>query len=247
MITDIEYRLNQVRRRIAAAERNAGRTPGSVKLLAVSKTRTTEEILQAIACGQSCFGENYVQEAEQKIHELANPDLEWHFIGRIQSNKTAAIARHFDWVHCLADGRHARRLNDQRPAHRPPLKACIQINISREPTKAGLTPEAASELLTLARSLPHLEVCGLMAIPAPAVEFQAQRRPYAELRALRDHLATPELPLATLSMGMSGDLEAAIAEGATLVRIGTAIFGPRPSVSVSDDSSQPRHIPKRRQ
>ena len=227
MTTDIEYRLNQVRARIAAAERIAGRAPGSVQLLAVSKTRTAEDIRQAIACRQTCFGENYVQEAEEKIRQIANPTLEWHFIGRIQSNKTSAIARHFDWVHCLADARHARRLSDQRPAHRPPLKACIQINISREPSKGGLAPEAAPELLALAGGLPKLDICGLMAIPAVSADIQSQRRPFAELRALRDRLASPQQPLATLSMGMSADLEAAIFEGATLVRVGTAIFGPR--------------------
>jgi pyridoxal phosphate enzyme (YggS family) len=227
MTTDIEYRLNQVRARIAAAERIAGRPPGSVQLLAVSKTRTAEDIRQAIACHQTSFGENYVQEAEEKIRQVANPTLEWHFIGRIQSNKTSAIARCFDWVHCLADARHAHRLNDQRPAHRPPLKVCIQINISREPSKAGLAPEAAPELLALAGGLPKLDICGLMAIPALSGDIQSQRRPFAELRALRDRLASPQQPLATLSMGMSADLEAAILEGATLVRVGTAIFGPR--------------------
>jgi len=247
MTTDIEYRLNQVRLRIAAAERSAGRAPGSVKLLAVSKTRSAEEIRQAIACDQTCFGENYLQEAEEKIRQLANPTLEWHFIGRIQSNKTAAIARHFDWVHCLADVRHARRLNDQRPDHLQPLKVCIQINISREPTKAGLAPEGAAELLALAADLPHLEICGLMAIPAPATEIEAQRRPYAKLRALRDRLASPALPLATLSMGMSADLEAAIAEGATLVRVGTAIFGPRPKFGGADNMNQRYQLPEHAQ
>jgi len=229
MVTDIESRLALVRQRIAAAERDAGRAPGSVKLLAVSKTRPVEDIRRAVACGQTRFGESYVQEAEGKIRQLADLGLEWHFIGRIQTNKTQKIAQYCDWVHCLADPRHARRLNDHRPTQRPPLKVCIQINISREPSKAGASPEAAADLLALARGLPRLDVCGLMAIPAPSTDMVAQRRPFADLRDLRDRLASPEQPLATLSMGMSADLEAAIAEGATLVRVGTAIFGPRPS------------------
>jgi pyridoxal phosphate enzyme (YggS family) len=237
MTTEIQHRLDQVRRRIAAAERNAGRAPGSVQLVAVSKTRPSEAIRQALACGQTRFGENYVQEAVEKIRQLGGLGLEWHFIGRIQSNKTAQIAQHFDWVHCLADSRHARRLNDQRPPERPRLKVCVQVNVSGEPNKAGLDPEVTAELLARVRELPRLDVCGLMAIPAPALDFNAQRRPFAELRTLRDRLAKPGQPLATLSMGMSADLEAAIAEGATLVRVGTAIFGPR--LKGQDQQQQP--------
>lgn len=227
MTTAIAQRLEATRQRIAAAERLFGRAPGSVRLLAVSKTQPAAAIRAAHAAGQDCFGENYVQEALDKGRELTGLGLEWHYIGRIQGNKTAAIASHFSWVHCLSEARHARRLSQQRPPDLPPLKLCLQVNISDEASKGGLAPQEVGELAALVRELPRLELCGLMAIPAPVQGLEAQRRAFAELRRLRDRLARPGLPLATLSMGMSADLEAAIAEGATLVRVGTAIFGPR--------------------
>jgi hypothetical protein len=164
-----------------------------------------------------------------KLDPTGPDDLEWHFIGRIQSNKTRLIAEHFDWVHGLCDLRHARRLGEQRPADRPPLACCVQINLSGEDSKAGLEPEEAADFIAACRDIDGIQLRGLMTLPAPAANLTEQRRPFAELRALRDRLGTPEQPLLTLSMGMSDDLEAAIAEGATIVRIGTAVFGPRPT------------------
>ena len=224
---DIASRLDQVWERIHAAETAAGRPPGSVGLLAVSKTKPAAAIRAAHAAGQRAFGENYLQEALGKQGELEDLDLEWHFTGRIQSNKTAAIAAAFDWVHGLTEARHARRLSAQRPAGLPPLRICIQVNLSGEASKAGVVPEALGALIAEVRDLPHLDLRGLMTLPAPAVGIEAQRPPFRRLRELRDRHRTPDLPLETLSMGMSGDLEAAILEGATLVRIGTSIFGPR--------------------
>lgn len=223
----IAQRLAAVRARIRAAEERAGRAPGSVALLAVSKGQPAARLAAAHAAGQHAFGESYLNEALGKITALAEQALEWHFIGRIQSNKTRAVASHFAWVHSLADLGHARRLNDQRPPELPPLQVCIQVNIAGETSKAGLAPAAVAEFIAAVRTLPRLHLAGLMTLPPPATDQAAQRAPFAALRALRDRLATPELPLATLSMGMSQDLEAAIAEGATLVRVGTAIFGER--------------------
>ena len=219
--------LAAVQQRIRAAESRFGREPGSVALLAVSKRQSVGAIRAAQAAGQLAFGENYLQEALAKMADLADLPLEWHFIGEIQANKTRQIAAHFRWVHGLADAHHAERLSRQRPPGLPPLKACLQINVSGEATKNGVPPEAATALLAACRQLPGLEVVGLMAMPAPAVGEAAQRQPFLALRQLRDRLASPDCPLRELSMGMSDDLEAAIAEGATLVRIGTAIFGAR--------------------
>ena len=219
--------LAAVQQRIRAAESRFGREPGSVALLAVSKRQSVGAIRAAQAAGQLAFGENYLQEALAKMTDLADLPLEWHFIGEIQANKTRQIAAHFSWVHGLADAHHAERLSRQRPTGLPPLKACLQINVSGEATKNGVPPEAATALLAACRQLPGLEVVGLMAMPAPAVGEAAQRQPFLALRQLRDRLASPDCPLRELSMGMSDDLEAAIAEGATLVRIGTAIFGAR--------------------
>ena len=219
--------LAAVQQRIRAAESRFGREPGSVALLAVSKRQSVGAIRAAQAAGQLAFGENYLQEALAKMTDLADLPLEWHFIGEIQANKTRQIAAHFSWVHGLADAHHAERLSRQRPPGLPPLKACLQINVSGEATKNGVPPEAATALLAACRQLPGLEVVGLMAMPAPAVGEAAQRQPFLALRQLRDRLASPDCPLRELSMGMSDDLEAAIAEGATLVRIGTAIFGAR--------------------
>jgi pyridoxal phosphate enzyme (YggS family) len=224
---DIQSRLEAVRRRIAEAMQQYDRAPGSVQLLAVSKTRSPEDIRQALAAGQLYFGESYLQEALDKIEDLRNSDVVWHFIGRIQSNKTRPIAEKFDWVHSIGSLKHARRLNEQRPDHLPPLNVCLQVNIDQEPSKGGIMPEEAASLVSEISILPRLRLRGFMTLPAPADDLEAQRHPFRLLRELRDRIATPELPLETLSMGMSNDLEAAIAEGATMVRIGTAIFGPR--------------------
>ncbi|MGD2021260.1 MAG: YggS family pyridoxal phosphate-dependent enzyme [Thiohalocapsa sp.] len=221
--------LARVRERIASAEARYGRPPGSVALLAVSKVHGAERIAAAHRAGQRQFGESYVQEALEKQAVLKALPLSWHFVGRVQTNKTKDIAARFDWVHGLCELKHARRLGAQRPADAAPLKVCIQVNLSGEASKAGVEPEAAETLLDACRNIDGIAVQGLMTLPAPAENLAAQRRPFAALRALRDRLATRDLPLATLSMGMTADLEAAIAEGATMVRVGTAIFGPRPA------------------
>ncbi len=220
--------LARVRERIAAAEARYGRPADSVALLAVSKVHGPERIRAAYAAGQTAFGESYVQEALDKQATLAPLPLQWHFVGRVQTNKTRDIAAHFDWVHGLCELKHARRLGAQRPADTAPLKVCIQVNLSGEASKAGIEPAALGELLGACREIGGIALQGLMTLPAPADDLAAQRRPFAALRALRDRHATPNLPLATLSMGMTADLEAAVAEGATMVRIGTAIFGQRP-------------------
>jgi pyridoxal phosphate enzyme (YggS family) len=225
---DIASCLARVRARIQAAALSAGRPPDSVSLIAVSKLQGAEAVRAACAAGQRAFGENYVQEALDKQTALKDLPIEWHFIGRIQANKTRAIAANFAWVHGLADAGHARRLSEQRPVRLPPLKACIQVNMSGEASKGGLQPAAVPDLIAACSGLSGLRVVGLMTLPAPSADPQAQREPLRALRLLRDRLATPERPLDALSMGMSDDLEAAILEGATLVRIGTAIFGSRP-------------------
>jgi hypothetical protein len=227
MITDFAARLHAVLARIRAAEQRFQRPPGSVRLLAASKTQSPAAIAAIAAAGQTCFGENYVQEALDKMVELATLDLEWHFIGPIQANKTRGIAEHFAWVHGVDRLKIAERLSAQRPDRLPPLNVCLQINIDREPTKHGLDESAVAEVARAVAALPRLRLRGLMAIPAPAADFAAQRRPLARLRELWERLNAGGLVLDTLSMGMTDDLEAAIAEGATLVRVGTALFGPR--------------------
>jgi len=223
----IATRLDNVHQRIHNAVEKFGRPDNAVQLLAVSKTRPAEDISAALEAGQLCFGESYLQEAIEKIQQLAATQAQWHFIGRIQSNKTKIIAEYFDWVHGLCSFKHAQRLNDQRPDNLPPLNVCLQINLSNEASKAGVRPEEAADLAQSIQSLPRLKLQGLMTLPAPADTLEQQRHPFRQLRELRDTIKTDELPLDTLSMGMSDDLEAAIAEGATIVRIGTAIFGPR--------------------
>jgi pyridoxal phosphate enzyme (YggS family) len=203
------------------------RAENSVLLLAVSKTRTPDEITAAFNCGQTCFGESYLQEALSKIEHLKDKAIEWHFIGKVQSNKTKSIAENFDWVHSIDKLKHAQRLNEQRPDSKAPLNICLQINIDNEETKGGIKPEEAADLIQQICKLSRLRLQGLMALPTPAQDLEAQRIPFRKLRELRDQLATDSLPLETLSMGMSGDIEAAIAEGSTMVRVGTAIFGPR--------------------
>ncbi|HLW75206.1 MAG TPA: YggS family pyridoxal phosphate-dependent enzyme [Gammaproteobacteria bacterium] len=219
--------LTAVRARIAAAAARAGRDPSSVRLVAVSKTQTAAAVLAAMEAGQVDFGENYLQEALPKQEALAGRVVNWHFIGALQSNKTRAVAECFQWVHTVDRASIARRLSDQRPAGLPPLEVCLQVNVSGESSKGGVAPERASELAEAVAALPHLKLRGLMAIPAPAKDLDAQRAPFRRLRELRDALNAKGLQLDTLSMGMSDDLESAIAEGATLVRIGTAIFGSR--------------------
>jgi pyridoxal phosphate enzyme (YggS family) len=226
-MTSIQTRLETIHRRIAQAAAQYNCPAESIQLLAVSKTRPAEDIREALAAGQRHFGESYLQEALEKIQALADTQAHWHFIGRIQSNKTRSIAENFEWVHSLYSVKHAQRLNSQRPDELPPLKVCLQINLGGEETKGGIRPEEATELIARIRELPRLSLQGLMTLPPPEEEFDKQRLPFRTLRELRDQLANSELPLATLSMGMSDDLEAAIAEGATIVRIGTAIFGPR--------------------
>ncbi|QQS55933.1 MAG: YggS family pyridoxal phosphate-dependent enzyme [Candidatus Competibacteraceae bacterium] len=228
MTADYAARLHVVLDRIRAAEQRFQRPPGAVRLLAVSKTQPAAAIAALAAAGQRGFGENFLQEALDKMTELATLDLEWHFIGPVQANKTRGIAEHFAWVHSVDRLKIAERLSAQRPEHLPPLNVCLQVNIDREPTKHGLDEAALIEVARAVATLPRLRLRGLMAIPSPATEFAAQRRPFSRLRELRERLAEAGLVLDTLSAGMSDDLEAAIAEGATLVRIGTALFGPRP-------------------
>jgi pyridoxal phosphate enzyme (YggS family) len=216
-----------VRDRIARAARAAQRSPGDVVLLAVSKTIPADRIAQAHAAGQQAFGENTAQEAVEKITNLAGLPIEWHFIGPIQSNKTGPIAAHFQWVHSVERGRIAERLSAARPEGLPPLKVCIQVNVSGEASKSGVEPGGEIELAGIISRLPRLKLRGLMAIPEPAADVALQRRRFGLLRELKDGLAARGHALDTLSMGMSDDFEAAIAEGATIVRIGTAIFGAR--------------------
>lgn len=223
----ITERLQQVLSQIQRAEIAARRSPGSVKLLAVSKTRAIAEIREALAAGQTAFGESYVQEAMEKIAALANLPVEWHFIGPIQSNKTAQIAAHFAWVHSVDRLKIAQRLNDQRGG-RVPLNICIQVNTSGETSKAGVHEKELEALAGAIRQLPHLRLRGLMTIPAPEADPVKQRQPFRKLKTCLDKLNRLGMGLDTLSMGMTDDLEAAIAEGATIVRIGTAVFGSRP-------------------
>jgi PLP dependent protein len=226
-MTTIAANLQAVRERIARAAQASGRGAADIGLIAVSKTFGAGHVAEAHAAGQRAFGENYLQEAEAKISELAGLHLEWHFIGPIQSNKTRSIAAHFDWVHSVEREKIAQRLNDARPAHLPPLNVCMQINVSGERSKSGVSPGSEAGLARAIAALPRLRLRGLMAVPEPTTDRALQRRRFARLRELRDGLAADGFALDTLSMGMSDDLEAAIAEGATLVRVGTAIFGSR--------------------
>ena len=219
--------LQAVQSRIALAAAAAGRSPDTVRLLAVSKTWPLACILEAAEAGQRAFGENYVQEGIDKIAAITGRNLEWHFIGPLQSNKSRPVAEHFDWVHSIERLKIAERLSAQRPAYLPPLQVCIQVNVSGEASKSGCAPDEAPALCKAIAALPGLRLRGLMAIPEPTDDLTAQRLPFRQLREIYEHLRAAGLPLDTLSMGMSHDLEAAIAEGATIVRIGTAIFGER--------------------
>ena len=226
-MTSIAANLQAVRERIARAARAAGRSPGDIVLVAVSKTFPAGCVAEAHAAGQKAFGENHLQEAVEKITPLRDLALEWHFIGPIQSNKTGPIAAHFQWVHSIERERIATRLNDARPEGQLPLNVCIQVNVSGEASKSGVTPGEESRLAEAIARLPQLKLRGLMAIPEPTSDVALQRRRFALLREMKDKLAAQGHAVDTLSMGMSDDLEAAIAEGATMVRVGTAIFGPR--------------------
>lgn len=227
----ITANIAALRQRIVQSASDAGRDPAEITLLAVSKTRSAEEVAVALDAGLTQIGENYLQEALDKQAALQGRNACWHFIGPIQSNKTREIASHFDWVHSVDREKIARRLSEQRPEGKPPLKICLQVNISREDSKSGVLPEDALTLAKQITALPALQLRGLMAIPAASDDRAEQRAAFAALRALRDTLqqALPDQTLDTLSMGMSGDMDAAIAEGSTLIRIGTALFGPRPA------------------
>jgi len=221
--------LQAVRQRIEAAAQAAGRPAQSVRLVAVSKTFSEGAVREAAAAGQRDFGENYVQEGVEKIRTLADLGLVWHYIGPIQSNKTRAIAESFDWVHSIDRAKIAARLSQARAPARGELQVCIQVNVSGEATKSGVAPGELAPLARAVAALPRLKLRGLMAVPEPTPDGELQRRRFAQLRELRDRLNQDGFALDTLSMGMSADMEAAIAEGATLVRVGTAIFGERKS------------------
>ncbi len=227
IMATIGFNMQAVRQRVADAARACGRDPAAVGLIAVSKTFGADAVAAAHACGQRVFGENYVQEAVDKIVALASLGLEWHFIGPIQSNKTRQIAENFAWVHSVDRAKIAERLSAARPDALAPLQVCIQINIGDENTKSGVAPADALALARAIAALPRLKLRGLMTIPPASDDPAQQRRYFAELRKLNEQLAKAGVALDTLSMGMSADLEAAIAEGATLVRVGTAIFGQR--------------------
>lgn len=227
IMTIIASNLQAVRRNVERYARGAQRRPEEILLLAASKTFPAAAIREACAAGQHAFGESYVQEALEKIAALRDLALEWHFIGPIQSNKTRAIAENFPWVHGVDRLKIAERLSDQRPHNLPPLNVCLQVNVSGEDSKSGVDPAAACELAQQIAKLPRLRLRGLMAIPAPAEGLSEQRKPFAQLRELLQQMNIQGLQLDTLSMGMSDDLEAAILEGATIVRVGTAIFGGR--------------------
>jgi PLP dependent protein len=227
IMTAILSNLQAVRAAIHQAATAAGRSPEEIRLLAVSKTFPSEAIREAFAAGQTSFGENYLQEALDKMQALADLPIEWHFIGPIQSNKTRPIAEHFSWVHSVDRLKIAQRLSEQRPASLPPLNICLQINISDESSKSGITPGDAPAVARAIAALPNLKLRGLMAIPAPSEDEAEQRNSFAKMRELQKKLNSEGLQLDTLSMGMSHDMAAAILEGANIVRIGTAIFGVR--------------------
>jgi len=235
-MSSIATHLQELQQQIAVIAEQARRAPGSVQLLAVSKTFGPSAVMEAVHAGQRAFGENYLQEALDKIDAVKAlaPEqvLQWHFIGPIQSNKTRPIAERFDWVHSVDREKVARRLSEQRPALLPPLNICLQVNISGEASKSGLSPEELPEVATQVARLPGLHLRGLMAIPEATGDVARQHAAFAAVRALFDRCRADGLALDTLSMGMSADMPAAIAEGATIVRIGSAIFGHRPIQSI---------------
>lgn len=223
-MSTVRERLERLKETISICESRHRREPGSVALVAVSKRQPVEAVREALAAGQRAFGENYSKEAKTKIETLAEPAAVWHFIGTVQSNKTAEITALFDWVHTVDREKLARRLSEQRPADRPPLNVCLQVNTSGEESKGGIAPSALPDLIEAVAELPRLKLRGLMSLPAPEIVFERQRRAFAQLARLAAESAAP---FDTLSIGTSGDFEAAIAEGSTMVRIGTAVFGPR--------------------
>jgi pyridoxal phosphate enzyme (YggS family) len=226
---DLIHNLDAVQQRIALAAHVAGRDSRAIHLLAVSKTFPAEDVRAAYAAGQRAFGENYLQEALTKLDALADlrASLEWHFIGPLQSNKTRPVAERFDWVHSVDRLKIAQRLSEQRPENLPPLNVCLQVNVSGEASKSGVTIAEAVEVAQQIAALPQLRQRGLMSVPEPGGGIDAQRVPHRQLRELFERLCNDGLELDTLSMGMSSDLEAAVLEGATIVRVGTAIFGAR--------------------
>ncbi len=226
-MTTIAYRLQAVRDRIEAASAAADRLPDTVRLIAVSKTFPVQAVREACQAGQHAFGENYLQEAKSKIEAVSDLPLEWHFIGPLQSNKTRSVAGMFSWVHTVDRLKLAERLSAARPDQLPPLQVCIQVNVSSEQSKHGCRPQDAFELADAVACLPRLRLRGLMTIAELTPDTALQRERFATLRRLKEELVSRGLALDTLSMGMSDDLESAIAEGATMVRIGRAIFGPR--------------------
>ncbi|WP_162285978.1 YggS family pyridoxal phosphate-dependent enzyme [Pantoea stewartii] len=227
-MTSIQHNLQQVRQRIAAAATRCGRAPEEITLLAVSKTKSASAVKEAAAAGQLAFGENYVQEGVEKVQALtSHPNLIWHFIGPLQSNKSRLVAEHFAWCHTLDRLKIAQRLNDQRPEHLAPLNVLIQVNISDENSKSGIMLEAVDELAQAIAAMPRLRLRGLMAIPAPEQDYQKQLAVCQQMADAFHQLKQHYSDVDTLSMGMSDDMEAAIAAGSTLVRIGTAIFGAR--------------------
>jgi pyridoxal phosphate enzyme (YggS family) len=226
-MTPISANWQAVQVRIGNAARAAGRLPQSIALLAVSKSFGAAPLRDCVAAGQHAFGENYVQEALDKIALLADCAIEWHMIGPIQSNKTRAIAEHFQWVHSIERDKIARRLSESRPAHLPPLNVCLQVNVSGEASKSGIAPGTEIALAAVIAGLPRLKLRGLMAIPEPTPDSALRRQRFARLRDMQENLIARGYALDTLSMGMSDDLEDAIAEGSTMVRVGTAIFGRR--------------------
>lgn len=230
-----------VRAALDAATRAAGRDPAAVTLVAVAKTFPPDAVRAAHAAGQRHFGENYVQEGCAKIDALGDlEEVVWHFIGPLQSNKSRMVAERFDWVHGIDRESIARRLSEQRPVGRAPLRVCLQVNVSGEESKSGIEPGDVGPLARAVAAMPHLELRGLMAIPAPSDDPAKQRAPFAALRLLRDELARDGIDLPDLSIGMSADYPAAVQEGATLVRIGSAIFGarqPRPAAPGSDEAA----------
>ncbi len=226
-MTDISQRYQTILDKIKQAEIQYQREPNSVKLIAVSKTKPAKMIREMASLGQQAFGENYLQEAIGKQDELSDLDLQWHFIGHIQSNKTKDITQHFDWVHGVDRFKIAKRLSDQRSDQKSPIDICLQVNLEAELTKSGISPEHAVDLAQQVSTLPNIRLRGLMAIPSPNNSFSVQRRLFMQLRKLLEQINQSGLKLDTLSMGMTDDMEAAIAEGATHIRIGTALFGAR--------------------
>jgi len=224
---NLAVHVNHVRSRIRRAAGGAGRDPDSVTLIAVSKSKPAGSVREVATAGVTDFGENYLQEAVLKLDDLADLPLQWHFIGGLQSNKTRAVAERFHWVHSIDRFSVARRLSEQRPFHAAPLNLCIQVAVVPEPTKGGVDPRSLSALAAKTADLPRVTLRGLMCVPPPQPTVAAERAVFAQLRALKERLNAEGHHLDTLSMGMSGDFESAIAEGATHVRIGTALFGSR--------------------